>query len=116
MYHCYVIQQLLSNASVKGHMVFDTPTGPYREGQLVSLLCTVPRVKGNVSGDNLRLTIGNNLLNSTLVQNNDKTVRLTVSQKLYMDASLNGNNVTCAFTEASRRIQSRSFTINVRPG
>ena len=98
--------------------MLDAKPGPHRVEERVHFVCGVPRFRGDVSAARLSLAIGNEIMISSpeIVENSDKTQSLTISQWVHMTTALDGERVTCTFTQAFNDIQIRSFVIHVFQG
>ena len=76
--------------------------------------CQVPRVKENVSTQDLNLQIGQlALYKSTMTNNDDKTKRLSIDTNLHLDPKINNTNVTCVYSPQDGELQPAYYTIRL---
>ena len=97
-------------------MNFDIPHGPYKEGRTVLFTCEVPHVSGNLPKENLWLTVGEEITPSSVMNDKRTTKDLHVRKLAYMDAYMDGINVTCSLRNTFGDIHSEFYTIQVIPG
>ena len=74
--------------------------------------CEVPRVKGNVSKDDLQLYHGHSALyKATRTDNEDGTLKLSVSVNLYLTQAMNNSNITCKYSSTNGDVQLAHYVI-----
>ena len=95
-------------------MELTTSPEPHQEGQTLMINCQVPRVKENVSTEDLNLHIGQlALYKSTMTNNDDNTKRLTIDTNLHLDATINNTTITCVYSPQDGDLQSAYYTIHL---
>ena len=88
--------------------------GPYIEGGDIRLTCGVPRAKGNISGLNLQGFLGDrHVADSTLHDNPDGTLRLTLNKVVLAEPSHHNLNVNCRYVTPNGTTQEDSLTIHI---
>ena len=93
---------------------FKVPNNPFKEGQNIDITCEVARVKGNVSANNLRVFLGSQRMDGSLItENSDHTKKLLFDKTLHIKASDNGKIVTCIYSALHGIDQLGSFMIEI---
>ena len=90
--------------------------GPYIEGNSINISCEVPRARGNISASNLQAYIGKKPMVSTMKENSDTTVRLSIKKTILIGLSLHNTNMSCRYVASNGTTQQEYLTIEVAEG
>ena len=115
MLQMFFFQIMSLSFKVKGILYMNITRGQYKEGQNVTLNCEVPRVKGNISTDNLRVFLGKSKLpGSSIIKTNlDTTKTLFFNQVFSMTSEYHNKRVSCVFFSPHGEVQNQSALLQI---
>ena len=103
--------------TVKGNLFFKVSHGPYQTGEMINISCEVPRVKGDISANNLSLFLGNLItLTSSMSNNSDGTQRLSIYERLHVKPEYNNEMFTCRYLSCCGTVSLSSAAIKLSGG
>ena len=86
----------------------------YSEGENISVRCEVLRAKGNISTDNLQVSLGHMKLNGvTMTENSDGTKRLSFHRVIITKPEYQNAEFNCKYITPFGFLQNKSFRIEI---